>query len=52
MPKIKPILQQGASDCGSACIATVLDYYGKNVSIRKISAEAGTDGAGTSDLES
>lgn len=48
MLKIKPILQQGNSDCGSACIATILDYYGKEVSIRKISEEAGTDGAGTS----
>ncbi len=48
MPKIKPILQQCASDCGSACIATILNYYGKSVSVRKISAEAGTDDAGTS----
>ncbi len=50
MSKIKPILQQGASDCGSACIATILDYYGKTVSLRKICEEAGTDGAGTSGL--
>lgn len=50
MPKIKPILQQGQADCGSACIATILDYYGKSVSIRKISLEAGTDGAGTSGI--
>ncbi len=50
MAKIKPILQQFSSDCGSACIATILDYYGKTVSLRKISEEAGTDSAGTSGL--
>ena len=50
MPKIKPILQQFSSDCGSACITTILDYYGKTVSLRKISEEAGTDSAGTSGL--
>lgn len=50
MSRIRPILQQGSSDCASACIATILDYYGKEVSIRKISEEAGTDGAGTSGL--
>ena len=36
MSKIKPILQQGDSDCGCACIATILNYYGKSVSLRKI----------------
>ena len=46
--KVKAILQQGSSDCASACLATILDYYGKTVSLRKISSEAGTDGAGTS----
>ncbi|MCR4736283.1 MAG: hypothetical protein K5829_14905 [Treponema sp.] len=50
MPRIKPILQQSSSDCGSACIATILDYYGKTVSLRKICEEAGTDAIGTSGL--
>lgn len=50
MPKLKPILQQGTSDCGVACIATILNYYGKSVSLRKIYEEAGTDRAGTSGL--
>jgi ATP-binding cassette subfamily B protein len=50
MPRIKPILQQGESDCGSACIATILNYYGKTVSLRKICEAAGTDRAGTSGL--
>lgn len=50
MSKIKAILQQGSSDCGVACIATILNYYGKSVSLRKIYEEAGTDRAGTSGL--
>ena len=50
MSKIKTILQQGSSDCGVACIATILNYYGKSVSLRKIYEEAGTDRAGTSGL--
>lgn len=50
MFKIKTILQQGESDCGCACIATILNYYGKSVSLRKIYEEAGTDKAGTSGL--
>ena len=43
MSKIKPILQQGDSDSGCACIATILNYYGKSVSLRKIYEVAGTD---------
>ena len=50
MSSIKAILQQGTSDCGVACVATVLDYYGKSVSLRKIYEEAGTDKTGTSGL--
>lgn len=50
MINIKPVLQQGSSDCGVACIATILQYYGKSVSLRKIYEEAGTDQAGTSGL--
>lgn len=48
MQKIKIILQQGPSDCGCACIATVLNYYGKSVSLKKIIDVAGTDKSGTS----
>lgn len=48
MPKIKPILQKYDFDCGCACIATILDYYGKSVSLKKIYEAAGTDNAGTS----
>ena len=50
MIRIKSVLQQGNSDCGVACIATILQFYGKNVSLRKIYEEAGTDSAGTSGL--
>ncbi len=48
MNKIKPVLQYDESDCGAACIATVLRYYGKNVPLRRIRAVAGTDRLGTS----
>lgn len=48
MKKIKTVLQQGTSDCGCACIATILQYYGKSVALRKISEIAGTDRNGTS----
>lgn len=48
MPKIKPILQQFDFDCGCAAIATILQYYGKSVRLRKIREVAGTDNAGTS----
>ena len=50
MLKIKSILQHTESDCGCACIATILEYYGKSVSLRKIYEEAGTDKFGTSGL--
>ena len=50
MSRIKGILQQCPSDCGCACIATILEYYGKSVSLRKIYEAAGTDKVGTSGL--
>lgn len=50
MKKLKAVLQQSTSDCGSACIATILQYYGKTVSTKKIREEAGTDASGTSGL--
>ncbi len=48
MFKIKSIIQHDESDCGIACIASILHYYGKDVSIRKIREKAGTDSVGTS----
>ncbi len=45
--KIKVILQQGEIDCGPACIASILKYYGKHVSISRIRSLAGTDSLGT-----
>lgn len=50
MAKIKSILQHDESDCGCACIASILYFYGKTVSINKIREEAGTDKVGTSGL--
>lgn len=50
MPKIKPVLQKCDFDCGCACIATILNYYGKSVSLRKIYEVAGTDKVGTSGI--
>ena len=46
--RIKTVRQLDETDCGAACIATVLKYYGRSVPIRKIRKEAGTDKIGTS----
>lgn len=48
MARIKGIIQHDESDCGIACIATILHYYGRDVPIRKIREKAGTDRIGTS----
>ena len=50
MSHVKSIIQHDEADCGIACIAFVLHYYGKDVSIRKIREVAGTDKIGTSGL--
>ena len=41
-------LQHDESDCAAACLAMILNYYGKAVSIRKLRIAAGTDTQGTS----
>lgn len=46
--RIKCVLQHDETDCGAACLSTILQYYGKKVSLTKIRSEAGTDTAGTS----
>ncbi|HBG66287.1 MAG TPA: peptide cleavage/export ABC transporter [Treponema sp.] len=48
MGKIKKVLQHDESDCGAACLAIILQYYGRLVPLRKIREAAGTDSAGTS----
>lgn len=48
MSKIAKVLQHDETDCAAACIAIILRYYGKNVPLRKIRREAGTDTQGTS----
>ncbi|MCR4733397.1 MAG: peptidase domain-containing ABC transporter [Treponema sp.] len=46
--KLKLHLQHDETDCAAACLAMILDYYGREVSIRKLRAAAGTDKQGTS----
>ena len=41
-------LQHDESDCAAACLAMILDYYGREVNIRKLRTSAGTDTQGTS----
>ena len=41
-------LQHDESDCAAACLAMILDYYGREVNIRKLRTTAGTDTQGTS----
>jgi len=42
------IRQRDQSDCGPACIASVLSFYGLKVPVARIRQEAGTDREGTS----
>ncbi|SET25939.1 peptidase domain-containing ABC transporter [[Clostridium] polysaccharolyticum] len=42
------IYQQDATDCGAACLATIMSYYKKQVSIAQIREHAGTGTQGTS----
>ncbi|MEN8202271.1 MAG: peptidase domain-containing ABC transporter [Bacteroidota bacterium] len=42
------IRQRDQSDCGPACIASVMSYYGLKVPVARIRQEAGTDREGTS----
>ena len=42
------VLQQDASDCGPAALATVMEQYGSYMKISKIREAAGTDRFGTS----
>ena len=48
MSRIKQVLQHDETDCGVACISIILQFYGKNVPLRKIREVCGTDGSGTS----
>jgi ABC-type bacteriocin/lantibiotic exporter with double-glycine peptidase domain len=44
------IKQRDSSDCGPACIASVVGHYGKRIPVSRIRQEARTDGQGTSML--
>lgn len=50
MSKIRKVLQHDETDCGAACISIILQYYGKNVPLRRIRSAAGTDSIGTSGI--
>lgn len=41
-------MQHDETDCGVACISIILQFYGKNVPLRKIREVCGTDSSGTS----
>lgn len=48
MKKTPFVPQHDESDCGVACLASLLLYYGKYVSLRSIREHCGTDREGTS----
>lgn len=46
--RIKKILQHDEKDCGAACLAIILAYYGSYVPLHRILQAAGSDSSGTS----
>lgn len=42
------VRQRDQSDCGPACLASVMSFYGLRISVARIRQEAGTDQKGTS----
>ncbi|ULQ50642.1 peptidase domain-containing ABC transporter [Flavihumibacter fluvii] len=50
MKKIPAIRQRDVTDCGAACLAAVLQYYGSMVPVSKIRQLSGTDQKGTNIL--
>lgn len=45
--KIKWIRQNDLKDCGPACLAMILNYFGSNISIGRLRMMSGTDEEGT-----
>lgn len=50
LKKYPYIHQRDETDCGVACLATIIKYYGHNISVSKLREEAGTDRLGTNIL--
>jgi ABC-type bacteriocin/lantibiotic exporter with double-glycine peptidase domain len=48
--KKRAVLQHDSTDCGAACLVTVIKYYGGNATIEKIRKLTGTGQSGTSML--
>ncbi|MCQ2591871.1 MAG: peptidase domain-containing ABC transporter [Treponema sp.] len=46
--QLKLRLQHDETDCAAACLGMILEYYGREVNIRKLRTVAGTDMQGTS----
>ena len=51
LPRRIPHVQQNtAADCGAACLASVLSYFGKNVSLGEVREFTGTNRDGVNAL--
>jgi ABC-type bacteriocin/lantibiotic exporter with double-glycine peptidase domain len=48
--KVNSVLQHDSSDCGAACLVTVIRYFGGNSTIEKIRNLSGTSQSGTTML--
>lgn len=44
------VQQQGQSDCGVACLKSVLNYFGSDASIERLREQSGTNAVGTTML--
>ena len=47
MKKYPIVLQYSEEDCGAACLATIVKYYGKQFTINRIREAVGTGQLGT-----
>ncbi len=49
--RIEPVQQMTSADCGAACLAMVLGYYGRSCPLDDVRAATGTDHNGVSALQ-